>query len=181
MKKVLVIIICCLLIPIGIYAQDTLTKKEIRKQQKSFLIPGRPWTFEVPLWVPGFAGTFSYGDVDIQGEDGVDPEHPIEPPPGGSIGEILSRLFTKDWYLKFFYMSKIAYENKDFLAALDGIAGAVGNSVKFNYNNEEIVQANFQTINIRLLVGYRIVNVTAANKKFRYELYGYLGMGEGGD
>lgn len=158
------------------FGQDTLTKKEIRKQQTSFLIPGRPWTFEIPLWIPGYAGSFAYGDASIEGEDGIDPENPIEPPPGGAIGEILSRLFTKNWYLKFFYLTKLSYENKDFIVQLDGIGGAVGNSVKFKANNNQIVQANFQTINVRLFAGYRFVDVYSKNKKFHYELYAYLGV-----
>ncbi len=120
------------------FSQDSLTDKAWNKQQKSFLIPGRPWTFEVPIWLPGFAGSFAYGDVSLEGEDGIDPEHPIEPPPGGDFGKIISRLFTKDWYLKFFYLTKISYENKNFLVQLDGIAGAVGSSVKFNYNDKQV-------------------------------------------
>lgn len=175
MKKIFLLVLSIFLVGV-VLPQDTLTKKEIWKKQKNFLIPGRPWTVEVPLWLPGFAGAFSYGDVSIDGEDGVDPEQPIEPPPGGGLGEILSRLFTKNWYLKFFYMTKISYENKDFLIQLDGIAGEVGNSVKFNYNNKQVVQANFQTINFRLFTGYRFVNVYSKSKKFRYELYGYLGV-----
>lgn len=160
---------------LSITAQDTLTKKEFRKQQKNFLLPGRPWTIEVPLWVPGFAGEFVYGDITLEGEDGVDPENPIEPPPGGSIGGVLSRLFTQNWYLKFLYLNKIAYENKDFLVQLDGAGGEIGNSVKFNLNNTEIAQANFRSLNFRLIAGYRFVNVMARNNKFRYELYGYIG------
>ena len=175
MKKFLLILICFCFIPALSDAQDTLTKKEKWAQQKNFLIPGRPWTLELPLWIPGFAGSFAYRDVTIEGEDGVDPENPIEPPPGGDFGKILSRLFTKNWYLKFFYLTKISYENKGFLVQLDGIIGEVGNSVKFNYNNNEIVQANFQTFNLRFIAGYKIVDKRAGNDKFRYELYGYMG------
>lgn len=173
MKKLLVIFL--FLIPILFQAQDTLSKREFRKQQKNFLLPGRPWTIEIPLWIPGFAGDFTYGDVTIEGEDGVDPENPIEPPPGGDFGKILSRLFTKNWYLKFFYLTKVSYENKGFLVQLDGVVGEVGNSVKFNLNNKEIAQANFRTLNMRFFAGYRFVDKRSANKKFRYELYGYLG------
>ena len=53
------------------FPQDTLTKKEIRKQQRSFLLTNRSWTVEVPLWFPGYAGSFAHGDIDIEGEDGV--------------------------------------------------------------------------------------------------------------
>ena len=131
----------------------------------------------MPLWLPGFAGDFVYGDIEIEGEDGGDPGNPpTDPPPGNGIGDILNRLFTKDSYLKFFYLTKISYENKGFLAQIGGVLGEVGSSVKFNYNNQQIVQANFQTLNVRLFLGYRFVDVYAANKKFRYELYGYLGV-----
>ena len=177
MNKSIFIIICFAIIGPGfISAQDTITKKEIRKQNASYLLPGRPWTFEIPLWIPGFAGNFAYGDIDIEGEDGVNPENPIEPPAGGEIGEILSRLFTKDWYLKFFYLTKIAFEENQFIVQLDAITGSVGESVKFNYNDNQIVQANFRTTNLRLLGGYRVVNTSSKDKKFQYELFSYLGV-----
>lgn len=175
MKKYILLLVLLFLAMVSTNAQDTLTKKEYRKQQKNFLLSDKSWTLEVPLWIPGFAGEFVYGDVTLEGEDGVDPENPIEPPPGGSIGKILSRLFTQNWYLKYFYLTKISYENKDFLVQMDGAGGEIGNSVKFNYNNKEIVQSNFRTLNFRFLVGYRFIDVHARNKKFRYELYGYLG------
>ena len=106
-------------------AQDSLTKKEIRIQESDFLIPGNPWTVEIPLWIPGFAGEFAYGDISIEGEDGI--QNPIEPgPPGSGIGDIFSRLFTTNWYLKFFYLNKVAYEQNRVKAQIDMLAGAVG-------------------------------------------------------
>lgn len=177
MGKSFLIIVCFVIFVPGIIgAQDTLTKKEIRIQQANYLLPGRPWTIEVPLWIPGFAGSFAYGDVSIEGEDGVDPQQPIEPPPGGIIGEILSRLFTEEWYLKFFYLNKTAFEKNRFLAQFDAITGSVGESVKFKYNETQIVQASFRTTNFRLFGGYKFINADSRNKKFRYELFGYFGV-----
>ena len=175
MKKILFLFISVLLLTTAALSQDTLTKKQIRKPQKSFLIPGRPWTVEVPLWIPGFAGSFAYGDVKVEGEDGVDPEQPIEPPPGGIIGEIISRLFTKEWYLKFFFLTRVAYEKNNFLVQLDALSGAVGGGVKFKYNNASIVEARFRTTNLRLFAGYKLLEVYSKNENFRYKLYGYLG------
>ncbi len=175
MKKYLILLFLALFITATVFPQDSLTRKQARKQQKSYLLPGRPWTLEVPLWIPGFAGSFAYGDIKIEGEDGIDPEHPVEPPPGGDLGEILSRIFTKDWYLKFFFLTRIAYENKNVLVQLDGVSGAVGAGVKFKYNNTQIVEARFRTTNIRFFAGYRMVNTYSKNKKFRYELYPYIG------
>ena len=105
MKKLFLILACIVVLVPGILsAQDTLSRKELRKQEANFLLQERPWTIEVPLWIPGYAGSFAYGDIDIEGEDGVNPEHPIEPPEG--IGGILSRLFSDDWYLKFFFLTE---------------------------------------------------------------------------
>lgn len=176
MKKHLIIFFCFLIFSGLVNAQDTLTKKEVRKQQKSFLIPGRPWTVEVPLWIPGFAGAFAYGDVGFEGEDGADIENPIEPPPSGGIGDILSRLFTSKWYLKFFFLTRVVYEKNRFIGQFDAISGSVGESVEFNYNKKEIVQANFRTTNLRLFAGYKFINAVSGNKKFRYEFFGYLGV-----
>jgi hypothetical protein len=155
-------------------AQDTLSRKEIRKQQANFLLQERPWTIEVPLWIPGYAGSFAYGDVDIEGEDGVDPEHPIEPPDG--IGGIFSRLFSDDWYLKFFFLTKVAYEKNRFITQTDALTGSVGESVKFKYNNTEIVNGHYRTTNIRLFGGYKIVDALTTQENFRYELFGYMGV-----
>jgi hypothetical protein len=155
-------------------AQDTLSRKEIRKEQTNFLLQDRPWTIEIPLWIPGYAGSFAYGDVEIEGEDGVDPEQPIEPPDG--LEGILSRLFSDDWYLKFFFISRLAYENNRFLAQADGLTGSVGESIKFNYNDQEIVQAHFRSTNFRLFGGYKFIDASSKNKKFTYELFGYLGV-----
>jgi len=171
------IIICIVTLGSGsIIAQDTFSKKELRKQKADFLQTDRLWTLEIPLWIPGFAGYFSYGDIDIEGEDGIDPTNPIEPPPGGSIGKILSRLFSTDWKLNFFYLTKIAYERNLFIVQFDAIAGGVGETTKFKYDDNQIVQANFRTINCRLIGGYKIINTLTENRNFKYELIGYTGI-----
>ena len=162
-----------------INAQDTLTKKEIRKSKKSFLIPGRPWSIEIPLWVPGFAGNFVYGDVELEGEDGEDPGDPGDPgnpPPGGGIGDIISRLFSSEFYVRYFYMGKISFENTRFLTELDAFGGEVGGAIKFKLNDKDIVKASFRMINTRFIAGYKIVNADGKRKKFRYGLVAYIGV-----
>lgn len=166
-------------IPLVIYAQDTTTKKEIRKQQKSYLIPGRPWSIEAPLWIPGFAGSFSYGDLELEGGDGEDPGdpgNPGNPPPGGGIGDIFSRLFSSEFYVRYFYMGRIAFEKKRFISEFDAFGGAVGGSIKFKLNNKDIVQASFRTINTRLIFGYKVLDIKSKNQKFNYGLVVYLGV-----
>lgn len=175
MRKLIIIIIGIVILPNFILAQKPLSKKEVRKQKTSFLISGKPWTAELPLWIPGFAGSFAYGDVDIEGEDGVDPVNPIEPPNNNIIGEILSRLFQQDWYLRYFFLTRITYEKDNILLLFDAFSGSVGSSVKFITSDNNLASAKFRTTNFRALCGYKFLESTTKNKKFRYELFGYLG------
>ncbi len=177
MRKALTILIICMSLPAMSSAQDSLTKKELKLQKSDFLLPGNPWTLEIPLWIPGFGGEFAYGDVNIEGEDGGVIVNPIEPPPpGGGIGDIFSRLFTKNWYLKFFYLTRVAYEQNKVKVQFDMIAGSVGNSVVFNYNNQELVKASFLTLNLRLYAGYKFAEKWSSNNNFRYEAFVYGGL-----
>jgi len=70
----------------------------------------------------------------------------------------------------------VAYEKNRFIGQIDGITGAVGESTEFNYNRQQVVQVNFRTTNVRLFGGYKFINANSRNKKFRYELFGYLGI-----
>lgn len=156
-------------------AQDSLSKKEIRKLESNYLIQNRPWTIEIPLWIPGYAGEFAYGDISVEGAEDWEPVNPIEPPPSWDFRRIWSRVFTDDWYLKFFFLTRIAYENNRFLAQFDAIAGSVGETVTFTYNNSAFVDATYRTANFRLFGGYKLLNIDSNNEKFRYELFGYFG------
>ena len=177
MRKALILIIICLSLPAMNSAQDTLTKKEIRKLGSDFLLPGKPWTVEIPLWIPGFTGEFAYGGIEIEGEDGVEIVNPIEPPPPGEgIGGIFDRLFTTNWYLKFFYLTRVVYEPSKIKVQFDMIAGAVGNSVVFNYNQQELIESSFRTINLRLYAGYKFVERYGSKSNFRYEAFAYGGV-----
>lgn len=159
------------------HAEDMLSKKELKQRERNYLLPGRPWTVDIPLWIPGFAGEFAYGDVEIEGEDGVKIENPIEPePPGGGIGDILSRLFTTNWYLKFFYLTKVSYEQNKFKGQLDLITGAVGNSVQFNYNKKEVVSAGLFSLWLRGYAGYKFLELSNLKNTFRYEAFAYGGL-----
>ena len=118
MKKLVILILSILFFGVSGFTQDSTKTKKL-KPVKSFLRNDRHWTIEVPIWVPGFRGEFAYGDITVEAEDGQNPgvpDNPIEPPPPGEPpwgdGNILSRLFKSSSYLKFFFMSKVAYEKK---------------------------------------------------------------------
>ena len=174
MKKVWIVVMLFILAG-PLFSQDSIAVRKTKKRPfKSYLIEDRPWSIEIPLWIPGFRGQFSYGDIVLDGGDGTDPGDPEDPDDDVEDG-ILSRLFSKDMNLHFVFFGKAAYENKGFLALVDGFGGGIGTSIKFNYNNKEVVQANVRVLNFRLLLGYRVWQVTSAKENFRYELYTYAG------
>ena len=140
---------------------------------KSFLAEDRPWGIEIPLWIPGYAGELVYGEVDVEGEDGEDPGDPGDPGDGG--GNIFSRIFTQDWFVKFLFLGRASYENKGFLVQLDGFGGGIAETVKFKLTNRDIVQLNYRVLNFRGIAGYKLLERTSRKKNFRYELFGYLG------
>lgn len=113
--------------------------------------------------------------MSVEGEDGGDPGDP-EDPDDDEDRDILSRLFTKDWYLKFVYLGRFTYEKNRFLTQLDALAGGVGNSVKFNFNNKEIVESAVVSANIRFFGAYQFLKTESKSRKFRYELFGYFGV-----
>ncbi len=184
MNKAFSILLCFFLI-INLGLSQAVVKKEKRKQklEKSFLREDRPWTIDLPIWIPGFRGDFVYGDVSLEGEDGQNPgipTHPIEPPPpteppwGG--GNIFSRLFTSSTYLKFYFVGRVAYERNNFLVQADMFSGAVGNDLNFRFNDKLVAQANVSISLGRVFMGYSFVRKESNSKKFRYELYPYIGV-----
>ena len=120
------------MIPGILGAQEDFSRKQVRKEAANYFYPEKPWTVEIPLWIPGYAGSFAFGDISLEGEDGVDPINPIEPPDGilGNI-KIFKRLFKDEWYLRFFFLSKISWEKNNFLTQVDALYGSVGENVKY--------------------------------------------------
>lgn len=172
MKRVLLIGVV-ILFAFQTIAQDTLSKKEKRKLKANFLLSEKKWSAELPIWVPGFAGYFSYGDASIEGGDGMDPVQPIEPPDGIFDG-VLERLFKTNWYLRFLFITKLSYEPKNFYGSFEAMSINVGNSVKFRTNTSSIADAYFRVIYSRITLGYKIYE-TSNNNKFKYKLYIYTG------
>ncbi len=172
MKNLFLIVIVFLIFGQTI-AQDTLTRKETRKLKSNFILNEKKWSLELPIWVPGFAGYFSYGDVSVEGDDGQNPVNPIEPPDNIFDG-ILSRLFKANWFLRFLYLTKVSYENNRFLAVFDAMTINIGSSIKFRSNENSLVDAKFGVSYGRLIGGFEFYEYNKVNR-FRYELFGYIG------
>jgi len=177
MKKIVILIILAFISIAFVSAQDTIppNKKKV-KQEKSFLREDRPWFIEIPLWIPGFQGEFAYGDIEIDGEDGEDPGDPGTPPdPDPPGGNIWSRLFSSSTNIKFFYVGRAGYSKNRFIAQLDNVGGELGKSVKFRFNDKDVVQANIRVILTRIYAGYAFYMKESRDTRRKLKLFGYVG------
>ena len=154
-------------------AQDTSTA-EFNYEEGSFLNRDKNWELTIPIWIPGFRGSYAYGDVSLEGEDGTDPGDPTDPPIGG--GNILSRLFNSSSFLKFFFMGKVSYSSNKFIIILDSFSGRIGSRVEFLLNDKEIATADFFSLLTRLIAGYSVYEFENASHSLRLTVYGYTGL-----
>lgn len=135
------------------------------------------WSFELPLWLPGYKGEYKYGDDHIEGGDGTEPkppipEHPIEKP---DYGDIFSRLFSSSENLKAFWGLRITYTKNRFISQIGFYTGTVSYNVKYNLNNRSLVDADVSSTTGRAFMGYAFYKYTAKSKKNRFIIYGLLG------
>ncbi len=157
---------------------NTRAENEITKNKKiktTFLNDTSRWIVEIPVWIPGFRGEYSYGEVELEGEDGVVPipEQPIENP---KLWDSFRRLFNSDGHLNYVFIYAVKFETKRFFVASDGFSGSVGNDVMFRYNNSKLVNAKFQTTMFRAVAGYNLYSTPVFNEKGIYNFYGYGGI-----
>ena len=115
---------------------------EKKNSAKGYLNNDYNWTVELPLWVPGYNFDYNYGADDSDEDDGSDPEIPTQPIEKPEVGDVFSRLFSSNNYLKYFWGLKVVYKKDRLLAQVDVKAGVMGNDVKYNLKDIKIVDAD---------------------------------------
>ena len=181
MKFIKLLLFIHIFVAINIVAQNNTIGTPY--YEETYLDNNWNWAIEIPIWIPGFRGDFAYGDISLEGEDGLDPgtpTNPIEPPPPGEPpvggGNILSRLFNSSKYLKFFFVGQISYKQDKFLGQIDAVSGTIGESFEFVLNKKEVATGSYATILTRLIIGYLLYEVENKSQTNRLRIYGYTGM-----
>ena len=170
------LILYYILLAATVSAQDT-SDTSVIYNEGSFLNRDKNWELTIPIWVPGFRGDFTYGDISLEGEDGTDPGDPGDPTdPPDDGGNILSRLFNSSSFLKFFFMGKVTYSKDKFFISLDSFSGRVGSRLEFILNNREVATADYFTVLTRLIVGYSFYEFENRSNSLRLTVYGYTGL-----
>lgn len=100
---------------------------------------------EIPIWVPGFRGSFSHGDITIDGE--------------GQSGDYLSKLFDSDLGLDFYFVGKLGFTLNKWNIQTDVFGGQLKYAVNFKYNNTNLIDVELFTIMPRLYISYNLFDL----------------------
>jgi hypothetical protein len=126
----------------GVSAQDRIPPADILH----YMDDTTHWMIEIPLWIPGFKGALSYGDINIDGGS------------GGDGGGYLKDVFSTSSKLDYFMVGKVRYTWKRLFAQGDVFGGQLDNSVTFTHNNQTLLDTKIELIMPRLFVGYNFVD-----------------------
>jgi len=124
------------------------------------------WELELPLWVPGFRGAITFGDITLEIGSGDGDE--------SSGGGLLDHLFDSKLGLDYYLVGKVQYTLGKWQFQTDVFGGQIKHSVIFTYDSSEVSNTKMQVIIPRLIVSYRILDHEFKNEKagsFRSWIY----------
>lgn len=106
------------------------------------------WEVGLPLWVPGFKGAFTLGDITIGGGDNE----------GNGGDGFFSQIFDSELGLDYYLVGEVRYSVKKWAFFADVFGGQIKHSTIFKYNGETLANTKIEAIIPRLIVSYRILD-----------------------
>ena len=161
-----IFIFCALLFVItdsDLYAQDSIVNKNSRLD---FLheIDQRKWMVKIPLWVPGFAGTFAYGGIT---------NLPTEE--GGNDFNIIDRL-EGELGVSFYLIGDIEFRHKKWFFGVDGFHTNLASNLKFQNIDKVEFDVGIDGTILRGFLGYRVFERWNKDTYFKAQIYPYVGV-----
>ncbi len=121
------------------------------------------FTIGIPVWFPGFRGSFSIDDITIEGE--------------GKNNELLSQLFNSESNIDYYFVGKFGVTLKKWQIQGDVFGGKFKNAIAFSYNQNSLASIEIFTIMPRLFVDYQMFEHDFERRplKKRIEIWPYVG------
>ena len=143
-----------------LFAQDSI---ETKSSKLDFLqeIHQRKWMVKLPLWVPGFRGSYAYGGItNLPEEDG---------------GNVVERL-EGELGVAFYLTGDIEFRPKKWFFGVDGFAANLASDLKFQNIDKIEFEVDIDATILRGMVGYRVFEKWNKDTHFRAQIYPYLGI-----
>jgi hypothetical protein len=125
-------------------ASGTPAETSAASSSDSGIEKDRNWTITIPLWIPGYAGQFAVGDIEVGGES--------------SGGSGFGRLFDNEVKLNFFFMGSFAYERNRWRIHGDVFGGKFTDDVIYKRTGATVVSASLRPFVPRLYLDYRVLD-----------------------
>jgi len=162
LKKTSILFCLLILSTVGdqIFAQDSIPKVN---SKLDFLreIDQRDWRIKVPIWVPGFRGSFAYGGITSY--------------PGGGDFTVIDRL-NGELGIEFYLIGNIQYTPKKWLFEVDGFHATLASNLQFENIDKVQFLADIEGTILRGIMGYRVFEKRNEDRYFNLEIYPYAGF-----
>ncbi len=124
------------------------------------------WQVSLPLWVPGFRGSFAFGNITI------DPG--FENPAPGTQTEEDDRLRQSQLSVQFYLLANLSYRTGRFFIEADGMKATLDNDITFTDGDRLKFGGTIDGVILRGFAGYRFLEKTNEDKllKWSMEVYG---------
>lgn len=166
-------IVCFLLFCNVVWSQNqksTLKETDSTKFKyayKEYFFDEPSWRLSLPIWVPGFRGSFAYGDI------GIDPGFENAPPGPPDEGD---KLRQSKISIQFYLLANIEYRYKNFFIEADGMKAVLDNDITFTDHDRLKFGGSIDGTIIRGFAGYRFFERTNQEKLLKWSLRGYVGI-----
>lgn len=143
-----------------INAQDSLS---VKKDKLAFLeeVQDHKWMIKVPIWVPGFRGSFAYGGIRLYD---IRPDYGIIDRLNGELG------------VTFYLILDVSYAPGNWLINADGFHAGLASSITFENIDRVEFLGNIDGTIARGLVGYKVFETTNKDTFFKFNIYPYVGL-----
>ena len=165
-----IILFTALLLCGGAWAQnidDVRTKKDssaFRYTYPEHIFKASKWSVSIPIWVPGFRGSFAYGDVEI------DPGYGNEPPDSGTgIG---GRPPKSDLSVSFYLIGKVKFQHERWLIEAEGMSATLDNDLTFVDSGLFDFGGTIDATILKGMIGYEFYRKENAGKLVNWSLWG---------
>ncbi len=167
-------IVCFLVLSQSIWSQDHEgSVKQVDSTRFKYVYPDYifqepSWRLSLPIWVPGFRGSFAFGNITI------DPDFEIEPP--DSFNEENDRLRQSQLSVQFYLLLNLSYRYKRFFIEADGMKATLDNDITFTDRDRLNFGGTIDGTILRGMVGYRFYERAIEEKLFKWGLEAYAGI-----
>ena len=155
--------LCLLLLLISNLAWSQVKDSIVsNKKDLSYVLEDQKWRIQIPIWIPGFRGSFAYGGLSLLPEDGDQ--------------DVEDRISDSSLKIEFYLIGNLRFQHKKFFVGADGFNATLGSSLVFtNLENIEFL-GTIDGMVLRGVAGYKVFESIKPQRLFKWSIFAYAGV-----